>query len=249
MCCWRPGHEQGAQQQGLVAGAAGVPAGGVQCGGADDDCGQLFGAGHLRPVQSLFRRRRLVSPGATRPGLARCLAAPVHLFGLRAVDRDPAGHRHRPDHADQRAHGLGLPDRDGHPAADPLECGRHHLADLRPRRHWPARRHAGQAWGQLQLCRRPLRRLAHRAGDGRVALDVVGGAAVLFGPARHTRCLLPGRPHRPGFGLGGVPPYPAAEVEERAADRGDAALHGQLHDLHRAVRADRWRARQCHHVP
>ena len=35
----------------------------------------------------------------------------------------------------------------------------------------------------------------------------------------------------------------------RAADRRAAALHGQLHDLHRAVRRHRRRARQRHHLP
>jgi len=63
------------------------------------------------------------------------------------------------------------------------------------------------------------------------------------------RRLLPGGPHRPRFGLGSVPLHPAVEAEKRAADRGDAALHGQLHDLHRALRADRRRPGQCHDLP
>jgi hypothetical protein len=74
-------------------------------------------------------------------------------------------------------------------------------------------------------------------------------ALLCYGPAGHPRRVLPGGAHRPGIGLGGVPPHPAAQAQERAADRGDAALHGQLHDLHRAVRADRRRAGQCHHLP
>ena len=40
------------------------------------------------------------------------------------------------------------------------------------------------------------RRLGHGAGDGRLALDAAGGAAVLCRPARHSRRLLPGGAHR-----------------------------------------------------
>jgi glycerol transport system permease protein len=45
-----------------------------------------------------------------------------------------------------------------------------------------------------------------------------------------------------GAALRGVPLHPAAQDARRADDRGAAALHGQLHDLHRALRADRRRA-------
>ena len=55
---------------------------------------------------------------------------------------------------------------------------------------------AAEAGHRLQLHRQRHRRLAHRAGDGRVALDAAGGAAVLRRPARHPRCLLPGGAHR-----------------------------------------------------
>ena len=41
----------------------------------------------------------------------------------------------------------------------------------------------------------------------------------------------------------GVPLHPAAQAARRADDRRAAAFHGQLHDLHRALRADRRRAR------
>ena len=47
----------------------------------------------------------------------------------------------------------------------------------------------------------------------------------------------------------GVPLHPAAQDARRADDRGAAALHGQLHDLHRALRAHRRRPRQRHHLP
>ena len=86
-------------------------------------------------------------------------------------------------------------------------------------------------------------RLADGAADGRVALDAAGRAALLRRPARDPRRLLPGREHRRRQQARGVPLHPAAQAARRADDRGAAALHGQLHDLHRAVRAHRRRAR------
>ena len=65
----------------------------------------------------------------------------------------------------------------------------------------------------------------------------------------HSRRLLPGGPHRRRLALGRLPPHPAAEDAARAPDRGAAALHGLVHDLHRALRAHRRRTRQRHHVP
>ena len=65
----------------------------------------------------------------------------------------------------------------------------------------------------------------------------------------HPGCLLPGRAHRRRQQVRGVPLHPVAQDARRADDRGAAALHGQLHDLHRAVRAHRRRAGQLHHVP
>ena len=47
----------------------------------------------------------------------------------------------------------------------------------------------------------------------------------------------------------GVPLHPAAQAARRADDRGAAALHGQLHDLHRALRAHRRRPGQRDHLP
>ena len=49
--------------------------------------------------------------------------------------------------------------------------------------------------------------------------------------------------------LGGVPGHPAAQDEARAADRRPAALHGLVHDLHRAVRRHRRRPRQFDDLP
>uniref|UniRef100_A0A0N5A118 Transferred entry: 7.1.1.9 n=1 Tax=Parastrongyloides trichosuri TaxID=131310 RepID=A0A0N5A118_PARTI len=134
-------------------------------------------------------------------------------------------------------------------AADSVERGGHHLAGVRPHRHRPAGRHVVLAGRGLQLHRERRGRLGHRAGDGRLALDAAGGPAVLRGPARHSRRLLPGRAHRRRVAHGGVPVHPAAQDAGRAHDRGAAALHGQLHDLHRALRADGRRAGQRHHLP
>ena len=76
-----------------------------------------------------------------------------------------------------------------------------------------------------------------------VALLVVRRAA------RDSRAVLPGRAHRRRFALGGVSPHRAAEDARRADDRVAAAAHGQLHDLHRAVRADRRRPGHRDDVP
>ena len=51
------------------------------------------------------------------------------------------------------------------------------------------------------------------------------------------------------LGVGHVPLHPTAPAARGADHRGAAALHGQLHDLHRALRAHRRRARQRHHLP
>src|SRR6202000_1024066 len=48
--------------------------------------------------------------------------------------------------------------------------------------------------------------------------------------------------------LGGVHRHPVAEDEARAPDRGSPALHGFVHDLHRAVRRHRRRPRQLDYV-
>src|SRR5690606_21665584 len=61
--------------------------------------------------------------------------------------------------------------------------------------------------------------------------------------------LLPGRADRPGQPLGRLPLHRAAEDEGRPADRHPAALHGQLHDLYRALRRHRRRPRQLDHFP
>ena len=108
---------------------------------------------------------------------------------------------------------------------------------------------AAMAGHRLQLHGQRPRRLDHRAGDGRMALDPAGRPALLRRPALDSRRLLPGRPHRRRQQAGRVPLHPAAQDARRADDRGAAALHGQLHDLHRALRPHRRRPGQLHHLP
>ncbi|MCK7512568.1 MAG: hypothetical protein MZV70_56715 [Desulfobacterales bacterium] len=92
-------------------------------------------------------------------------------------------------------------------------------------------------------------RLGHPDGHGSVALDPAGGAALLRRAAGDPRSLLPGRPHRRRLGPGRLPLHPAAQDARGAHHRGAAALHGQLPDLRRALRPDRRRPGQYHHVP
>ena len=67
--------------------------------------------------------------------------------------RDPAGHRAGAVDAGQGLEIVGRAGAGGAVAADSVERGRHHLADLRPHRHRPARRHARTAGHRLQLHR------------------------------------------------------------------------------------------------
>ena len=110
--------------------------------------------------------------------------------------RDPARHRAGAGDAGQGLAVVGGAGAGGDLAADPVERGRHDLADLRPHRHRPDGRDAGRAGLRLQLHRQCHPRLADGAADGRLALDAAGRAAVLRRPARDSRRLLPGREHR-----------------------------------------------------
>src|SRR3546814_7035364 len=60
--------------------------------------------------------------------------------------------------------------------------------------------------------------------------------------------LLPRGADRGRLALDCVPLHPVAQDEARADHRHPAALHGHLHDLYRALRADRRRPRQCDHL-
>ena len=213
---------------------------------AADDGGELFGAGHHQPRAARLRRHRVVQVGDARRRLAGRADPADGLFAVGAAGRNPA--RHRPGLGDA-GQGLALVGRAGagrHLALDPVERRRHDLANLWPHRYRPARRLAESAGLRVQLHRQRHPRLAHRAADGRVALDAAGGAAVLRRPARDPRCLLPSGEHRRREQVRRLPLHPVAQAARRADDRRAAALHGQLHDLHRALRAHRRWARQCH---
>ena len=97
-----------------------------------------------------------------------------------------------------------VPGDHGAAAADPVERGRHHLADFRPARHRPARLCAQQPRHRLQLRLQRVRRLGHRHRDGRLALDQPRGAAVLRRAEVDPRRLLPGGADRRRLALGGV---------------------------------------------
>src|SRR4051794_37248701 len=242
---------QDRQSEGLAAGTAGVPGGGVFRRAAADDGGELFDAGHLRQQPVLLERCCLVQ-GAARsvhrsrralPGLARAQSVvfrgdPRHRGSARncggAVDAAPGLERRR------------LPGDPGIAAADSVECGRHHLADFRAARHRPARLRTSRSRAQLQLCLERSRRVGDGHRHGRLALDQPGRAAVLRRAKIDSGCLLSGGADRRRLALGGVHRDPAPENESRTADRGAVAVHGQFHDLHRTVRGDGRRAGQLH---
>ena len=248
--CWSRGSDgQDRQPEGLVPGAAGVSDRGVLRDPAADDGGQLFDAGHLRQQPVLLERRRLVQgiarsldrSGRALPGVA---GAQLVFLGGDPRDRGAARHRGGAVDAAPGLEGRRLPRDPGVAAFDSMERGRNDLADFRPARHRPDGLCAQQHRAELQLRLQRFRRLGHRHRDGRLALDQPGRAVVLRRAEIDSRRLLPGRPDRRRLALGGVHRDPAAEDESRAADRGAAALHGQFHDLHRAVRGDRRRAGQ-----
>ena len=136
--------------EGLAAGAAGVRAGGLPRGHPADDRGQLFGPGHVRQQPVLLGRRRLVR---------RSCSTPTELGGALAAAAQPRSSRRscwrsRSRSASSsrwrcRARAGASPSAwsDGAAAADPVERRRHDLADLRPRRHRPARLHAVNGLG------------------------------------------------------------------------------------------------------
>src|ERR1700682_2992289 len=237
------------QSESLVPGAAGVSGGGVLGHPAVDDGGELFDAGYFRQQPVLLEWRRLVQgiarsvdrSGRAVPGLS--VAQPP--FPRRYTgDRGPAWNRGRAVDAARRLDGRRLPRHHGVAAAHSMERGRNHLADFRAPRHRPARLYAEQPRLALQLRLQRSRRLGHRHRDGRLALDQPGRAVVLRRAEIYSRCLLPGRADRRRVAMGGVHHHPASENESRAADRGAVAVHGQFHDLHRAVRGNRRRPGQ-----
>ena len=124
-------------------------------------------------------------------------------------------------------------------AARAVERGRHDLADLRAQRHRPSRLDAEPSRDRLQLHGRFLLRLVHDHRHGRLALDEPDRAPLLRRTEIDPGSLLSGGPDRRRLAAVGVPLDRTAQAQPRAADRRAPALHGQLHDLHRALRRDR----------
>ena len=120
----------------LVRGVLGDP--------AADDGGELFDAGHLRQQPVLLERRRLVQGTArsldrSRRAVLRIAVAQPVLLRRDSGDRGSARHRGRAVDAAPGLERRRLPRDPGAAAADPVERGRHDLADLRAARHRPAR--------------------------------------------------------------------------------------------------------------
>jgi hypothetical protein len=121
-------------------------------------------------------------------------------------DRDPARHPGRAIDAAPGLDGLGDAGADGAAAADPVERGRHDLADLRARRHRPVRRRDQRPRHPLQLRLRSGRGLVHHHRDGCLALDLAGRPALLCRPEVDPGRLLPGgRSTAPRAGLCSAP--------------------------------------------
>ena len=79
--------------EGLVPGAAGGGAGGLQRHHPADDRRQLLGAGDLRRQPVLLRGREVVRTGAALRALPRRAAAPAAVHRHHPRHRDPAGRR------------------------------------------------------------------------------------------------------------------------------------------------------------
>src|SRR6267154_528442 len=241
------------QPEGLVPGATGVPGGGVLGHPAVDDGGELLDAGYLWKQPVLLERRRLVqgiarSVDRPRRTVFRIIVAQSVFFRRDPRDRGSARNRGGAVDAARRLDGRGLSCDPGAAAADPVERGRNDLADFWAARHRPVGLCAKQHRAKLQLCLQRIRRVGDRHRDGCLALDQPGRAVVLRRPEIHTRRLLSGGADRRRLALGGIHRDPVAEDESRAADRGAAAVHGQFHDLYRAVRGDRRRSGQLDHL-
>ncbi|CAA9423932.1 MAG: Glycerol ABC transporter, permease protein GlpP, partial [uncultured Rubellimicrobium sp.] len=229
------------------------PAGAGPCrlfgGDPADDGRELLRAGQFRLQRVLLERHLLVRrPPPQRTHVGRA-GPPDPVLRHRPVDRGAARHLHRAQHAQEGLLVLPLPRPDGAAAPHPVQRGGHDLADIRPRGHRPPWARGRGLGCRLQLHARRDRRLGHHCRHGCLALDLAHRAPRLCGAPVHPRRLLPGRAHRPGEPLGRFPLHRAAQDARRPRDRDPLAVHGQLHDLHRALRRHRRRPRQCHHVP
>ncbi len=238
-----------AQQQSLVPGAAGGAAGRLQRRHPADDGGQLLGAGDLRQQPVLLRGRALVRATSCtrRASTTRCSASccsPRSSWPSRSRSAWRSRWRCR-----ARAVGLGLPGADGDAAAHSVERRRRDVEHLCAARHRPARPQRSTRWASTTTTR------ASRSRPGSRWSRWTSGT----GPRWSCCSPMPGCRRSPtpttrprkidgAIELGGLPLHPAAEAEARADHRRPAALHGQLHDLHRGGRAHRRRAGQRDHA-
>ncbi len=207
------GHDEDREPEGLVVRAAGSAVRRLQRADPADDGGQLFGAGDLRrqhlPLDGRAAgSRRCCGPTAFT---ARCVRS-ILFTVAGAADRGAARPRHRARDAAQGAMGLGLPGADGAAAPDPVERGRRDVEHHGAAGDRPPRQVDERARHPVQLHPQPGRGLVHHRADGRLALDLAGGAALLRRPRLDPRRLLPGRQDRRRPALGGLPLHPAAEA-------------------------------------
>ena len=185
----------------------------------------------------------MVRLGDARRGLAFGIVESIAFFAGSVGGRNSTRHRSGFVDAGEGLAGIGGVGVDCAVLADPMECGWHHLANLRPRGHRLDGRCLAKVGHRLQLHRQCNSRLADGAVDGRMALDAAGGATVLRRFAQHSGCLLSSGADRRRQRICGVSIYSVAQDARCADDRGVTAIHGQLHDLHRALCVDWWRPR------
>ena len=187
-------HEREASQsEGLVAGAAGGAAGGVQRRDPADDGGQLLGAGDLRQQRVLLRGRAVVRGGAATRSVftTRCCAScssPASSWSSRCRSAWPSRWRCRA-RASWVSVCLVL-------MALPLLIPWNVVGAMWNIFALPdiglLGRVAQRAGLRLQLHPPAAGRLVHADRDGRLALDLAGGAARLCRPVGDSRRLLPG---------------------------------------------------------
>ena len=98
--------------------------------------------------------------------------------------------------------------------ADPLERGRHDLADFLARRHRPVRRRVDRFGPALQRHAGRHLGVVHDRRYRRLALDAARHSTDLCGPAGHSRRLLSSGADRCREPLGDIHQYRAAEAAE-----------------------------------
>ena len=159
-----------------------------------DDRRQLFGAGHLRQQRVLLGRhwtgsRRCSTPTGFWDALGRNLIFSAIILPIEV----PLGIFIALEHAEEGLRRAGLPCHHGPAAADPVERGRHHLADLRAASDIGLLGYTLAKLGiDFNYASDAVRCLDHCHRHGCLALDQPCGAAGYAGLVSIPRCLLPG---------------------------------------------------------